>query len=249
MDRSSFYILTRCRKTWNYKLWQVCVHVDGRGWWMFGGIMTSSERWPLQRDNVRNEADLWSWRALCASLDAPAGVTELIKDYEKGSDGEVDLSTIYLWNILGCPMGFRSQGKKLWLEIVIWVSQHISGWWGHGRRETTQEASIDERCGENQEPTSEIRKKQSNRYKGNQKIQESKEPRSHDSIIKAPQSTTFLPSKHHFVFGGQGWEGSGVQANPNQERPLLGWSVSFLELKRRVLMWRHEIVKWLGSRH
>lgn len=75
--------------------------------------MTSSERWPLQRDNVRNEADLWSWRALCASLDAPAGVTELIKDYEKGSDGEVDLSTIYLWNILGCPMGFRSQGKKL----------------------------------------------------------------------------------------------------------------------------------------
>lgn len=71
------------------------------------------------RDNVRNEADLWSWRALCASLDAPAGVTELIKDYEKGSDGEVDLSTIYLGNILGCPMGFRSQGKKLSLEIVI----------------------------------------------------------------------------------------------------------------------------------
>lgn len=45
---------------------------------------------------------------MCVSLDVFVGVIELIKDYEKGSDGEVDLLIIYLWNIFGCFMGFRS---------------------------------------------------------------------------------------------------------------------------------------------
>lgn len=35
------------------------------------------------------------------------------KGSEKGSDGDVDLSITAWGNALGCPTGFKSQGKKL----------------------------------------------------------------------------------------------------------------------------------------
>ena len=40
-------------------------------------------------------------------------VTEPSQGSEKGSDGDVDLSITAWGDALGCPTGFKSQGKKL----------------------------------------------------------------------------------------------------------------------------------------
>lgn len=108
------------------------------------------------KDNVRKWGWSWSWRAPCARLVAPVSVTVMIKDYEEGSEKDVDLSTTYWGKTLACPTGFGSQGKKLWLWI-IWVSPGINGWWGHGGLRQPKRIEY-EGCGENQESMSEIRK-------------------------------------------------------------------------------------------
>lgn len=81
-----------------------------------------------------------------------------------------------LWEYTWMPQGSfsipsGSQKKKLWLQILIWVSsgyKQIWEVWDHPREQNTRG------LWKKSEPMSEIRKQQSNMYKSNQEIQENR---------------------------------------------------------------------------